>query len=169
MGVSQIEFCCDLRRCVFPAETHSPRLGFADHFSGGINQSGIDADISGFPGIADNVGADCHRRDTVCHVGVYLLSPERNVYFIERAEPDVAVDAATAIPARVWLFGVVDTHSYHVFAVSFEIRGEIIAERCVAVRTCAEFMSVDEDGGVHVGSVKVDERLFALLSRRDGE
>ena len=99
------------------------------------------------------VGDGCHD----------VLSPERDVDVAVRAEPHVAIDAAAGIPAGVGLLGIVDAHGYDVVAVTVEPRGEVIAERSVAVGACAEFVSVDVDGRVHVGTVKINHQIVTFL------
>ncbi len=88
------------------------------------------------------------------------------MHLIERSQPDVAVYAAAAIPTGVGLLGIVNANGYSVFTVRIEIRSEIVAERSIAIGAGAEFMTIDEDCGVHIGSIEVNVYfIFGLVGR----
>ena len=71
-------------------------------------------------------------------------------------KPDVAIDAASGIPARIGLVGIVDTHGNDVVATA-QVAGNVVLERAVAIRSVAEFLAIDVDSGVHVDAIELDE------------
>ena len=71
----------------------------------------------------------------------------------------MAVDARTAIPAAVRLFGIVDFYDNLIFAfVLIKIRCHIDGERCIAIVMLTRLLSVDIDLGflIHALEVKFD-------------
>ena len=81
-----------------------------------------------------------------------------HVYRIDRREPDVAIDAASRIPARVGLRGIVDADGDDVVAGA-EMFGDVVGESDVAVRTAAQEYTVDPDVTVHVHAIEFQPRL----------
>ena len=132
-------------------------------------------------------------RQGVFHVRVHLYkcagginfrcahesAPLRHMHGSELAQPHIAVNPATAVPARVGLLGIVDTHGNDIPAF-VQPRSEVVAERRVAIGARAETMTVDIDRGIHVGSVEVhintlfkvggcDVKAFTIPAYASGE
>ena len=106
-------------------------------------------------------------------------APLRHMHGSELAQPHIAVNPATAVPARVGLLGIVDTHGNDIPAF-MQPRSEVVAERRVAIGARAETMTVDIDRGIHVGSVEVhintlfkvggcDVKAFTIPAYASGE
>ena len=96
-------------------------------------------------------------------IGGDVSAPLPHVHGAELAQPHVAVDAASGVPARVGLLGIVHPHGQHVFGSPLQVGRQVVAERDVSVGARAQRMAVDVDGAVHVHAIKVYVEAFALV------
>ena len=92
-----------------------------------------------------------------------VCPPLGDVYRLCLGQPDVAIDAAARVPARVGLLGVVHAHGQRILLAITKIGGHVVAERDVPVGAFAQTRAVDEDLGVHIDPVEVDEELPSLV------
>ena len=83
--------------------------------------------------------------------------------WIQLCQPYITVDAATGIPARIGLFGIVHTNRQHILHSPLDIGSQVITERDVPVGTCPQFMAIDINGGVHIGTIEIYAIAFALI------
>ena len=103
-----------------------------------------------------NIGVDGHPAVGLSH---HMDTPMLHVDVAGLSQPDVAVDAAARVPARVGLVAVVDTHGHHVVAL-MHVGRDIVLEAGVTVGPVAHLLSVHVDGAVHVHAVKLEEKPF---------
>ena len=81
-------------------------------------------------------------------------------------EPHVAIDATTTIPTRIRLVGIIYAHSYDILACS-DVRGDIVLEAGIAVRTIAHLLTIHINGGIHIDTIELEEKtLFGKLRDR---
>src|SRR5690349_23708586 len=91
-----------------------------------------------------------------------------HVQGIDDLEPDMTVDAAARVPARVGLQRIVDAHGDDVDARD-EMLGDVVREADVTVRPLAEMNTVDPDVAVHVDAVELEPGLAARRSLRQAK
>ena len=71
-------------------------------------------------------------------------------------EPNMTVDAASAVPTGVRLVAVVYFYNHHVLALA-KIRSDVIFKRTITIRAGAHFLTVDINGGVHINAIKLKQ------------
>ncbi len=85
------------------------------------------------------------------------------------AQPDVAVDAGAAVPARIGLRAVVDEHADHILRANFQVGGQVDQEAGVAVGVERGQVAVNGDLGVHIHAFELQLHRATLPIRRDLE
>ena len=88
--------------------------------------------------------------------GSHVCPPLADMHSARFHEPHVPIDSATGVPARVGLLRVVYTHSQHIFFSPPQMRGKIVAESDVAVRTMSQQRAVEIYIRVHIYAVEHD-------------
>src|SRR5215475_11349516 len=81
-------------------------------------------------------------------------------------EAHMSIDARTAVPAAVWLCGVVDSNCERVRRADFQRFRQVQRKACVAVFLSTEFLTVQVDGRVAVNPIKLNAHALASPSGR---
>ena len=79
-----------------------------------------------------------------------------------RDEPHVAVDAGTAVPTAVGLFGVIDLDQHLVRRVLMQIGCDVDGEGGIAVGVLSGLLAVDEDLSLLIDTLEVESDDFAV-------
>ena len=124
--------------------------------------------------IAGSIGHDvlyvivlaCHnRRDLYLsrlRIGLYMYTPLSYMNIFGLRKPYVAIDATTGIPARIGLVAIVHTYGNHIIRTA-QVASDIDGERAIAVGTVVNHLAIDEDEGIHIDTVKLEEILTDIL------
>ena len=98
-----------------------------------------------------------------------ILPPLVDVYIRGFSKPNMAIDAATAVPTAVGLVAVVHFDSDHIVTFFIYIRCKVVFETAISIGAGAELMAVDIDRGVHVDTIEANDIAVELLLGVDGE
>ena len=89
--------------------------------------------------------------------------PEYQMYRSSLHQPHVPVNAASRIPARVGLLGIIHPHGYHIRLAPFQVRSKVIAERNVPIRAMSQRHPVEEHFRIHIDPVEHDTVLLVRI------
>src|SRR3569833_2987159 len=74
----------------------------------------------------------------------------------------MAIDTGTRVPAGILPF-IFNFHRYYILAAILQFISYIIPKAGVAIRMCANILSVNKYGGVHIHPVKLNNCTLAFL------
>ena len=119
-------------------------------------------------GLADYIGLDLSRPAALrLRRGVDINAVRADIGSRAEFQHNVAENSRAGVPAGIRRL-VGDPEQQFVFSLVEEI-GDIVLKRGVAVGPGAGFLSVDEQCGVHINAVKIEQHPARKLFRRAGE
>ena len=154
---SRLRHCGLLREDADAALRQALLGGNRGHFmAGGVFDGGGQLDLGIGVGLIDDGGLDGDQGLRVADHGcVDIGFPLDRVYWRGDGEPNMPVDAAAGVKARIGRNGVVNAHRHQVGSwTEIEVSRKLVLERRISVRPVAEEVAVDPHVAVAVDAVE---------------
>ena len=103
-----------------------------------------------------------HLDGTRLGVGLDVHTPMFHMHIVSLCQPNMTIDATTGIPTGVGLVAIIDTDSNDI-AVATHIARDINYKRAVSVRAVVDNLTIDENDGIHIDTIKLQEVLGHIL------